>query len=165
VKRLIEDIDLQFLERLRGAIDLLELLDNDRALLAELPDEERNRLHQVIAQIYNPDPVERRRKLKAAERERTAAQMLYWKRPASARCAGNRFLLRPTSFRRSVLNRAISARTKPNNASLSTRATATSASGIFPTSTIFMTNCVPRAPISTSRSARSWPICAAVWPC
>jgi NAD(P)-dependent dehydrogenase (short-subunit alcohol dehydrogenase family) len=75
VKRLIEDIDLQFLERLRGAIDLLELLDNDRALLAELPDEERNRLHQVIAQIYNPDPVERRRKLKAAERERTAAQM------------------------------------------------------------------------------------------
>ena len=75
MKRLIEDIDLQFLERLRGAIDLLELLDNDRALLAELPDEERNRLHQVIAQIYNPDPVERRRKLKAAERERTAAQM------------------------------------------------------------------------------------------
>jgi len=75
VEPVLEDIDVQMLDRLRSAIQLLELLDNDRALLAQLPDEERNRLHQVIAQIYNPDPVARRRKLKAAERERAAAQM------------------------------------------------------------------------------------------
>ncbi|HEY2842093.1 MAG TPA: SDR family oxidoreductase [Bryobacteraceae bacterium] len=67
-------IDVQFLERLRGVVELLELLDDDRALLAQLPDPYRHRLHQVIAQLYNPDPVARRRKLKAAERERAAAQ-------------------------------------------------------------------------------------------
>ena len=70
-----EDIEVDFEQRLRSAIELLELLDNDRALLAQLPDEYRHRLHQVIAQIYNPDPVARRRKLKAAERERATAQM------------------------------------------------------------------------------------------
>jgi NAD(P)-dependent dehydrogenase (short-subunit alcohol dehydrogenase family) len=75
VEPVTEDIEVDFEQRLRSAIELLELLDNDRALLAQLPDEYRHRLHQVIAQIYNPDPVARRRKLKAAERERAAAQM------------------------------------------------------------------------------------------
>jgi NAD(P)-dependent dehydrogenase (short-subunit alcohol dehydrogenase family) len=75
VEPVTEDIEIAFEQRLRSAIELLELLDNDRALLAQLPDAYRNRLHQVIAQIYNPDPVARRRKLKAAERERAAAQM------------------------------------------------------------------------------------------
>src|SRR4029077_1124234 len=75
VEPVTEDIEVDFEQRLRSAIELLELLDNDRALLAQLPDEYRHRLHQVIAQIYNPDPVARRRKLKAAERERAAAQL------------------------------------------------------------------------------------------
>ena len=75
MKLVSDDIEVDFEQRLRSAIELLELLDNDRAMLAQLPDEYRHRLHQVIAQIYNPDPVARRRKLKAAERERAAAQM------------------------------------------------------------------------------------------
>jgi NAD(P)-dependent dehydrogenase (short-subunit alcohol dehydrogenase family) len=75
VEPVTEDVEVDFEQRLRSAIELLELLDNDRALLAQLPDEYRHRLHQVIAQIYNPDPVARRRKLKAAERERAAAQL------------------------------------------------------------------------------------------
>lgn len=61
-------------ERLRDAIEILELLDADRGLLERLPAEDRQRLHQAIAQIYHPDPVARRRRLKAAERQRSAAQ-------------------------------------------------------------------------------------------
>jgi len=59
------------LERLRELLDLLETLDADRELLEQLPAEDRERLHRVVAQLYNPDPVARRRKLKAAERART----------------------------------------------------------------------------------------------
>src|SRR5207248_7410545 len=40
-----------------------------------LPAEERRRLHLAIARVYNPDPVARKRKIKAAARERSAAQI------------------------------------------------------------------------------------------
>jgi NAD(P)-dependent dehydrogenase (short-subunit alcohol dehydrogenase family) len=63
-----------FLERLRTGIDVLEQLDLDRSLLDRLPAGDRDRLHHAVAQLYNPDPVARRRRLKAAERERSAAQ-------------------------------------------------------------------------------------------
>jgi NAD(P)-dependent dehydrogenase (short-subunit alcohol dehydrogenase family) len=62
-------------ERLRAATILLEALDADRTLLDELPAEDRARLHQVVAQIYHPDPVARRRKLKDGERARAAARL------------------------------------------------------------------------------------------
>ncbi len=62
-------------ERLRAATSLLEALDADRTLLDELPAKDRARLHQVIAQIYHPDPVARRRKLKESERARAAARL------------------------------------------------------------------------------------------
>jgi NAD(P)-dependent dehydrogenase (short-subunit alcohol dehydrogenase family) len=62
------------LERLRAAVELLESLDVHRELLDCLPAQERDRLHQVVARIYHPDPVARRRRLKAAERERSAAR-------------------------------------------------------------------------------------------
>lgn len=62
------------LERLRSAVDLLESIAADRRMLDELPDQDRRRLHQAIAQVYNPDPVARRRRLKEMERERAAAR-------------------------------------------------------------------------------------------
>lgn len=67
--------DSDFTQKLQETIALLEQLDADRELLASLPQPERGRLHAVIAQIYNPDPVARRRRLKAAERERSAAEI------------------------------------------------------------------------------------------
>jgi NAD(P)-dependent dehydrogenase (short-subunit alcohol dehydrogenase family) len=46
----------------------------NRTLLDRLPAGDRHRLHQAVAEFYNPDPIARRRRVKAAERERTAAQ-------------------------------------------------------------------------------------------
>ena len=63
------------LSRLRDATQLLEALDADRQLLDRLPAEDRARLHTVVAQIYHPDPVARRRKLKESERARAAARL------------------------------------------------------------------------------------------
>ncbi|MEP7096105.1 MAG: SDR family oxidoreductase [Dokdonella sp.] len=67
--------DLALLERLRAAAELLEAVATDRALLDRLPDGDRKRLHQAVARVYHPDPVARRLKLKAAERERNSAQI------------------------------------------------------------------------------------------
>jgi NAD(P)-dependent dehydrogenase (short-subunit alcohol dehydrogenase family) len=61
------------LQRVRAATELLESIDADRQLLDRLPPEERERLHLAVAQVYDPDPVARRRRVKAAERERNAA--------------------------------------------------------------------------------------------
>ncbi len=58
------------MKRLRELLDFLERLDADRELLEQMPVEDRERLHKVVAQLYNPDPVARRRKLKEAERAR-----------------------------------------------------------------------------------------------
>ncbi len=59
------------LERLRGAAELLELIDTDRGLLHQLPAEDQERLHRAVARMYNPDPVGRRRRQKAAARAQT----------------------------------------------------------------------------------------------
>jgi NAD(P)-dependent dehydrogenase (short-subunit alcohol dehydrogenase family) len=61
------------LERVRSATELLESIGADRQLLDELPSEDRERLHLAVAQVYDPDPVARRRRVKAAERQRHAA--------------------------------------------------------------------------------------------
>jgi NAD(P)-dependent dehydrogenase (short-subunit alcohol dehydrogenase family) len=61
-------------ERLRQSVELLELMDSDRSLLEQLPAEDRERLHKAVAQLYNPDPVARRRRQKAAERARSEAE-------------------------------------------------------------------------------------------
>lgn len=53
---------------------MLEQIEANRALLDQLPEEDRRRLHRAVAQFYNPDPVARRNRLKALERERSAAQ-------------------------------------------------------------------------------------------
>ena len=60
-------------ERARAAAELLERLAEDWSQLERLPEEERRRLHLAVARLYQPDPVARRRRMKAAERERRAA--------------------------------------------------------------------------------------------
>ncbi|MSQ63058.1 MAG: SDR family oxidoreductase [Betaproteobacteria bacterium] len=60
-------------KRLRAATELLELIAGDWRLLEQLPAQDRQRLHEAVARLYNPDPVVRRRRMKAEERARKAA--------------------------------------------------------------------------------------------
>lgn len=70
-----DDVDTELLQRLRAAADLLEAVAADRELLEHMPAPDRQRLHRAIAQVYHPDPVARRLKLKVAERERHRSQI------------------------------------------------------------------------------------------
>ncbi|MGY8564557.1 SDR family oxidoreductase [Paracidovorax citrulli] len=56
--------ELPLTDRLRAALDLLEAIEADRAMLDTLPEDERVRFHQVVARVYHPEPKERRQKLK-----------------------------------------------------------------------------------------------------
>ncbi len=66
-------------EEVRAASELLEAIAADRQLLEHLSDEDRTRLHQAVAQMYNPDPVSRRRLRKdmLAEKERQTLAALH----------------------------------------------------------------------------------------
>ena len=57
-------------EELKAAIILLERVAGDRTVLAVLPDEDRMRLVQAAAEVFCPDPRERRRLVKAKVRHR-----------------------------------------------------------------------------------------------
>jgi NAD(P)-dependent dehydrogenase (short-subunit alcohol dehydrogenase family) len=70
-----DDADLALLARLRDTTELLEALAADPQLLERLPAADRGRLHQAVASVYDPDPVARRVKLKAAEKARYAAKI------------------------------------------------------------------------------------------
>ncbi|MEP6938954.1 MAG: SDR family oxidoreductase [Rudaea sp.] len=59
----------------RDATELLEGIAGDHSLLDRLPPEDRQRFHAAVAHFYHPDPVQRRRKRRAASRERNAAQI------------------------------------------------------------------------------------------
>ncbi len=61
---------LPLAERLRIALDLLETIAADRRVLDTLPEAERVRLLQVVAQVFNPEPKARRKLLKEQARER-----------------------------------------------------------------------------------------------
>ena len=63
----------ELLERLRATVELLELVAADWRLLDQLPAKDRQRLHEAVARLYNPDPVVRRRRMKAEERALKAA--------------------------------------------------------------------------------------------
>src|SRR5688572_5048247 len=63
------------LERLRNTIELLESIAADRTVLAGVPDAERRRLLQAVANVYSPDRIERRRMSKVVARERKAARV------------------------------------------------------------------------------------------
>ena len=61
-------------ERLRAAAAVLEAVAGNRALLAGLSDEERTRLLRAAGQVSRPDAVDRRRLVKATQRQRKAAR-------------------------------------------------------------------------------------------
>jgi NAD(P)-dependent dehydrogenase (short-subunit alcohol dehydrogenase family) len=67
------DTDEALLERLRAAAALLESVAADMSLLERVPVSERHRLQKAVAEVYHPDPVLRRQRLKAAEKERVQA--------------------------------------------------------------------------------------------
>jgi len=69
------DADAALIERLRVATELLEVVAADMSLLDRVSDDERQRLQRAVARVFHPDPVARRQRLKAAERERNAAQI------------------------------------------------------------------------------------------
>jgi NAD(P)-dependent dehydrogenase (short-subunit alcohol dehydrogenase family) len=62
-------------ERLRETIELLESIAADRSVLAGVPEEERKRLLQAVANVYSPDRVERRRMAKIVDRQRKASRV------------------------------------------------------------------------------------------
>ena len=90
----------ELLAQVRSAAELLERMEGDRAPLEQLPAEERERLQRAVAAFYHPDPVARRRRLKAAERERAAERAervgTVLRRRESGRCGGSRCLLLPS---------------------------------------------------------------------
>jgi NAD(P)-dependent dehydrogenase (short-subunit alcohol dehydrogenase family) len=62
------------LESLRSATETLEAIASNRFVLGRMPVKDRQRFHKAVADVYNPDPVARRRVIRAAERERTVAR-------------------------------------------------------------------------------------------
>ena len=65
----------ELLARLHETIELLESIAADHTILAGVPDEDRKRLLQAVANVYSPDRVERRRMSKVVARERKAARV------------------------------------------------------------------------------------------
>ena len=63
------------LERLRETIELLESIAADRSVLEHVPEEDRTRLLRAVANVYDPDRIERRRLRKLNARERRAARV------------------------------------------------------------------------------------------
>jgi NAD(P)-dependent dehydrogenase (short-subunit alcohol dehydrogenase family) len=61
---------VSLVERIRAAAELLEALVEDRALLSQVPADERTRLLTAAGQVSRPDVHERRRLLKASKRQR-----------------------------------------------------------------------------------------------
>jgi NAD(P)-dependent dehydrogenase (short-subunit alcohol dehydrogenase family) len=62
--------DEQLTERIRAAAELLERIATDRALLADVPTEDRKRLLQAAGQVSRPDAIVRRQLVKATKRQR-----------------------------------------------------------------------------------------------
>lgn len=89
-----EDLDL--LERVRAAIDLLEAFVTDRGLLAAVPPQDRHRLLNAAGAVYVPDTSARRRMVKAAIRRRKAEKVRREEQALSR--TGIRTLRRQTVF-------------------------------------------------------------------
>ncbi|MEQ1854389.1 MAG: oxidoreductase, partial [Chthoniobacteraceae bacterium] len=62
-------------EELKSAVELLERVAGDRALLAGMPEEERTRLLQAAGRVFCPDLTERRRLVKAKARQRKSEKI------------------------------------------------------------------------------------------
>jgi NAD(P)-dependent dehydrogenase (short-subunit alcohol dehydrogenase family) len=63
-------------ERLRVTTEFLEAIVADRALLAEIPRPDRDRLMQAAGLVSRPDVIDRRRLLKMSKRKRKAEKVL-----------------------------------------------------------------------------------------
>jgi len=66
--------DPEFLDRLVSAIELLESIASNRAVLSRLPTQDRERFHRAVADVYHPDPIARRRMVSEARREQVATR-------------------------------------------------------------------------------------------
>lgn len=64
--------DTSISARLRDAAELLESIINDRALLAGVPEGERNRLLHAAGEVSRPDAIKRRQLVKETKRQRKA---------------------------------------------------------------------------------------------
>ena len=85
-----------FPDRLREALPVLEEIASDWTTLDQLPADLRARLHLAVAAVYQPDPVARRRRVKATERARRAAAIE--KDNLARRDTGIQALRRPPVF-------------------------------------------------------------------
>src|SRR3954467_11085175 len=63
------------LERFRAAAELLEQFVANRALLAEIPEIERNRLLNAAGRVSRPDAVDRRQLLKVVKLKKRAEKV------------------------------------------------------------------------------------------
>ncbi|HEV7367152.1 MAG TPA: SDR family oxidoreductase, partial [Gemmatimonadales bacterium] len=70
-----DEAEASFLERLRTATDLLEAIVADRGLLAQAPPDHQRRLLQAAGQVFVPDPIARRRLVRASIRRRKAERV------------------------------------------------------------------------------------------
>jgi hypothetical protein len=61
--------------RIGRATDILEEIVADRAILADVDVETRNRLLQAAGQVSRPDVIDRRRLLKVSKRKRKAERV------------------------------------------------------------------------------------------
>jgi NAD(P)-dependent dehydrogenase (short-subunit alcohol dehydrogenase family) len=68
----VPEDDAPLLERIRAAARLLEAIDQDRGLLANIPAEDRQRFLHATRQVSDPDPRARRRLVKESKRRRKA---------------------------------------------------------------------------------------------
>ncbi len=65
----------RFPQLVRTAVEVLERIQRDRALLAQLSPEELTRLLQAAGDVFCPDVSERRRLVKARSRQRKAEKL------------------------------------------------------------------------------------------
>jgi NAD(P)-dependent dehydrogenase (short-subunit alcohol dehydrogenase family) len=83
-------------ERLRAAMELLELVAANRPMLADLSEEERKRLLRAAGEIYSPDLFQRRQLVKATHRKSKASKVA--KEEAVLSATGIRRLRKQTVF-------------------------------------------------------------------
>src|SRR6476659_8259608 len=62
-------------ERFRAAAELLEKIVDDRSLLAEIPEADRNRLLNAAGRVSRPDALGRRQLLKVVKRKKRAEKV------------------------------------------------------------------------------------------
>jgi NAD(P)-dependent dehydrogenase (short-subunit alcohol dehydrogenase family) len=90
------DPHADFLLRLEAATEFLEAIAADRGLLAGIRAEDRRRLLDAVGAVYHPDPIQRRKLVKATVRQRKAARVSREERVLSE--TGIRRLRRQTVF-------------------------------------------------------------------